>query len=451
MVITDARGLVLSGIDAEAAKTYDALIDDSYYYRLGVQDRLDDLLIEQPDFGMGHVFKGYSLMSEGLGTSHAKAATHLQLAQALATTPRERLHQDALRAWIDQDWRACAFAWEQILANWPLDLLAFRQHAGTLFWLGDKRYQAQIVASAASHWKAGIAGYAHFLSAYAFAMEEIGHYAEAERAARTALEHQPQDLWALHALAHVLEMQGRKQEGISLLEESGKFLNDYNLFRGHLWWHLAIFKYSAGAFDEVLDLLDREIYPKSSAFFLDIQNAASIMLRLEIQGVPAGKERWERLAEGALQTATRNTIWFTTLHQVIALQRSGRDDAVNEALAYANAQGKTGSHRAQLAAQISAAAVAISDGNYQQGFDSLLGLRPDFGLLGASHVQQDIYQQIMLLAAMQLGDWPRIRQLLKERRVVRFWNPASLDNLQALTTQFDGFESADQVKAELRN
>ena len=78
-------------------------------------------------------------------------------------------------------------------------------------------------------------------------------------------------------------------------------------------------------------------------------------------------------------------------------------------------------------------------------------MREDFGLLGASHVQQDIYQQLMIFAAMQLGDWPRIRQLLKERRVVRFWNPASLDQLNVLARQFDAFDTADQVRAELCN
>lgn len=448
---SDARGLVLTGIDDQAAATYESFINDTYYYRLGVQDRLDSFLLEHPGFGMGHVFKGYSLMSEWHCGSFAKAAMHLHMAEALPATTRERLHQEALRAWIDQDWQACGFAWERILANWPLDLLAFRQHTGTLFWLGDKRLQAQVSAGVASHWNKEIAGHPHFLSAYAFAMEEIGHYAEAERAARLALERQPQDLWALHAMAHVLEMQGRQAEGMSLLEASGDFLNDYNLFRGHLWWHLALFKYSAGAFDEALDLLDREIYPKSSSFFLDIQNGASLLYRLELQGVSVGMERWERLAQGSLQSATQNTVWFTTVHQVLALLRSGRVSAVNEVLDYANRQGRSGSSRALLAARISEAVMAASQGQVQRALDSLLTLRQEFGLLGASHVQQDLYQQIMISAALQLGDWPRVRQLLKERRVVRFWNPASLDQLDVLTRQIDGFETKEQVEAELRH
>ena len=99
---TDARGLALTGLDAQAADTFESFINDSYYYKVGVQDRLDSFLLEQPAFGMGHVFKGYSLMSEGLGTSHAKAAMHLQMAQALPANPRERLHQEALRAWLEK-------------------------------------------------------------------------------------------------------------------------------------------------------------------------------------------------------------------------------------------------------------------------------------------------------------------------------------------------------------
>jgi tetratricopeptide (TPR) repeat protein len=444
----DARGLALTGTDARGAESFETFIDDSYYYRTGVQDRLDSFLLEQPSFGMGHVFKGYSLMTEGLSSSHAKAAMHLQLAQKLPATARERLHQEALRAWIIHDWRTRGLAWEQILANWPLDLLAFRQHTGTLFWMGNKRHQAQIAVSLASHWDTDVPGYPHFLSAYSFAMEETGHYTEAEKAARLALERQPQDLWALHALAHVLEMQGHRQEGISVLEQAASFLNDYNLFRGHLWWHLAMFKYSERAYDEVLELLDREIYPKSSSFYLDIQNGVSLLVRLELQGVSVGADRWERLAQASLQTATQNTIWFTTVHHVLALLRTGRISAVKETLAYANAQGRSGSEQALLAARISEAVVAYSQGQSQLALDSLLALRQDFGFLGASHVQQDLYQQIMISAAMQLGDWPRIRQLLKERRTVRIWNAASLDQFHGIARQIDKIDSAEEVTAE---
>jgi protein-disulfide isomerase-like protein with CxxC motif len=443
----DARGLPLSGADSGAVATFESLMTDSYYYRLGVQDRLDELLQQQPTFGMAHVFRGYSLMTDGLVASHAKATTHLKMAEASPATERERLHQTALRAWLDQDPRARGLAWEQILAYWPRDLLAFRQHTGALFWSGNKKHQAQVAASVASHWQKGTPGRSIFLSAYAFSMEEAGQYAEAEGAARTALAAESEDLWALHALTHVFEMQGRKQDGITLLSAATPFLKNYNLFRGHLWWHLAIFKFSQQAYDEVLELLDREIYPGNSSFYLDIQNAASLLLRLELQGVSVGTERWERIAQGALPAATQNTIWFTTLHHVLALVRAGRHSAAQETLAYAS---HADAPQAHLAGHLSEAVMAFAAGQNRNALDALLALRQEFGDLGASHVQQDIYHQIMIAAALQLNEWPRVQQLLKERRAARIQNATSLSQFAEDAARIDTFNTTAQVQAEFR-
>lgn len=71
--ITDARGLSLSAASASAVERLESLIDDLYYYRLGVADRLDALLQEFPEFVLAHVLKGYSLMSEGMLDARPKA------------------------------------------------------------------------------------------------------------------------------------------------------------------------------------------------------------------------------------------------------------------------------------------------------------------------------------------------------------------------------------------
>ncbi len=76
----------------------------------------------------------------------------------------------------------------------------------------------------------------------------MGQYETAEKYARTALEINSSDLWSLHALAHVLEMQGRVREGDDTLTAASGVLNNYNLFRGHLWWHLGLFRFAQGSF-----------------------------------------------------------------------------------------------------------------------------------------------------------------------------------------------------------
>ena len=447
--VVDVRGLPLSAASAAAVERFDALIDDLYYYRLGVQDRLDALLQEFPEFVLAHVLKGYSLMSEGTLDAHPKARAHLLQAQALPANARERLHQEALRAWIAQDTSARAAAWEQVLVEWPLDLLAFRQHTGALFWTGDKRHQAEVSAGVAGHWGPKTPGHGHFLSAHAFAMEEVGLYGVAERCAREALALQPQDLWALHGLAHVFEMQGRVREGIELLGNAAQFLNGYNLFRGHLWWHLSLFKFSQARFDEVLDLFDREVYPHSSAFYLDVQNGASLLARLEFQGVEVGLARWERLAQASLLNATQSTIWFTALHHVMALVRSGRVSAAQSTFDYLRSAA-TSSTQAALALELARAGAAFCQDKPREALERMLAVRQRHGELGASHAQQDLYDQIMVMAALQLGDLPRVRQLLKARLSTRIWDAATWQAFEGRSRRVDEAHDAAAVRAALR-
>lgn len=447
--IMDIRGLSLTAASSAAVERFDALIDDIYYYRLGTGDRLDALLQEFPEFVLAHVLKGYSLMTEYTLDAQPRARAHLRQAEALPANPRERLHQEALRAWIAQDLSARAAAWEQILVEWPLDLLALRQHTGTLFWTGEKRHQAEVSAGVAGHWGPRTPGYGHFLSAHAFAMEEVGQYEVAERCAREALALQPQDLWALHGLVHVFEMQSRVREGIELLSDAARFLNDYNLFRGHLWWHLSLFKFLQGRFDEVLDLFDREVYPKSSTFYIDVQNGASLLARLEFQGVDVGLARWERLAQASLLNATQSTVWFTSMHHVMALMRSGRLSAVQSAIEYLRSAG-TSSTQAALAHELAQAAAAFYQDKPREALERMLAVRQRHGELGASHVQQDLYDQIMVMAALQLGDLPRVRQLLKARLSTRIWDAATWQAYESRSRRVDEAHDAAAVRAALR-
>jgi len=101
--IIDVRASLSVRPAPQLLSVFDALIDDIYYYRLGVQDRLDALLQEFPEFVLAHVLKGYSLMTEGTLDAHPQARAHLLQAGGFACNRRERLHQEALRAWIAQD------------------------------------------------------------------------------------------------------------------------------------------------------------------------------------------------------------------------------------------------------------------------------------------------------------------------------------------------------------
>ena len=447
--IQDARGLVITAPDDDAAALFEAIIDDIYYCRVETEDRLDALIATYPDFMLAHVLKGYLQMAEGTIDAVQQAYQSQCHAAALPANPREQLHLDALRAWIKLDIPKRAAAWERILAEWPLDLLALRQYTDTLFWCGNKRRQAEVISMVAADWGPGTPGWTHVLSARAFAMEEVGQYAVAERCAREALQSEPQDLWALHALAHVFERQGRTAEGIEMLVKSARFLNQYNPFRGHVWWHLALFLMSRACFDEALDLFDREIYPQDSSFYLDIQNGVSLLVRLEFQGVNVGAERWDRLARGSLVNATQSINWFTSMHHVIALSRSGRHKDVQSVLDYL-ARAGVESRQASLAHGLSVAAAEYYRNLPRLALRHMQALRQRRGELGASHTQQDIYDQIAVMAALELGDLPSVHRLLKARLSTRIWDDASWQAYEEASRRLADISDPREIRAALR-
>ena len=81
---------------------------------------------------------------------------------------------------------------------------------------------------------------------YAFGLEETGDYARAEEVGRRAVELNARDAWASHAVAHVMEMQARLDEGISWLETTSRSWARDNGFAYHNHWHLALYHLDLG-------------------------------------------------------------------------------------------------------------------------------------------------------------------------------------------------------------
>jgi hypothetical protein len=174
-----------------------------------------------------------------------------------------------------------------------------------------------------------------------------------------------------------------------------------------------------------------------------------LLARLEFQGVDVGLARWERLAQASLRNATQSTLWFTSMHHVMALMRSGRVLAVQSTFDYLNSAG-TSCTQAALARELAQAAAAFYQDKPREALEGMLAVRQRHGELGASHVQQDLYDQIMVMAALQLGDLPRVRQLLKARLSTRIWDAAAWQAYENRSRRVDEAHDAAAVRAALR-
>src|SRR5262249_52057421 len=135
----------------------------------------------------------------------------------LTLEPHERAHLAAIRAALEGDLAGACRVYDEILASTPHDLLALAAAQTFDYYLGNPPSQLARTERALQPWQRTAPGYHAVLAMHAYALQECGAYEEAEAAAYRALALQPWDVRAHHAVAHVMEMQGRFEEGIRWL------------------------------------------------------------------------------------------------------------------------------------------------------------------------------------------------------------------------------------------
>src|SRR5262249_42705803 len=151
------------------------------------------------------------------------------------------------------------------------------------FLLGDSRMLRDRIGRALPAWSEGMDDYHAILGMHAFGLEETGLYDRAEAAGRRAIELEPRNGWAQHAVAHVLEMQDRRVDGIAWMRADADAWTRDSFFAVHNWWHLSLFHLGLGDVDEVLKLYDGPIWGHRSNMAFDMVDAAALLWRLQLR------------------------------------------------------------------------------------------------------------------------------------------------------------------------
>jgi tetratricopeptide (TPR) repeat protein len=422
----DAQGLPMLAASAEAAAGYDRALQGFLLYRADTSQRLKAAAALDPDCPMVVLLQGALAM---LAANSAFAPTAVEAAAragglAARGTARERAHAAALAAWASGDMARALAAWTGIMEAHPHDLLALRLHHYNAFWRGRADMMLAAVTGVLPHWGPDQPGYHNVLACQAFANEECGNYLVAEAAGRAAVGIDPADLWATHAVAHVMEMQGRRGEGIAWTTGLEQHWDGGNNLTHHLWWHRALFHYERGEHEQVLALYDRRFRNMESPvtqvmpdLAIDMQNAISMLYRLRLQGVDGGA-RWAELADKAEARIGDCQQGFNLPHFMMALAVTGRFDAAERMLAAVRDYAR--SHNGGNAAIVGRYALPICEAVLRHARGDHAGavaaMRPALGgmhALGGSHAQQDVLEQFFLDAAMQAGLEEDARLLLE--------------------------------------
>jgi tetratricopeptide (TPR) repeat protein len=336
-------------------------------------------------------------------------------------TMREIAFVHALGDWLKGRPTRAAARMEVVLRLNPRDALAMKLIQAIHFVMGRPAAMRASVEGVMDAWGDHPArGY--LLGCHAFALEETGEFARAERTGRAGVALAPDDAWGLHAVAHVFDMTARARDGLDWLTGREASWAHCNNFRFHVWWHRALLHLDLGEHDAALALYDADIRAEKTDDYRDISNGASLLARLELEGVNVG-HRWEELADLSENRATDGCLAFADLHYMLALCGGDRDGAAAGLIARMQATRAAGNEAQAIIAHpglhVAKGLQAFAAGEYPVAWMHLRAGRADLQQIGGSHAQRDVFDRITIEAALRGGYTAAAESLLRDRMARR--------------------------------
>lgn len=415
----DNRGLPITCSSQKALDLYEQALTQLHSYKGDPVETVDLAIQEDSEFVMAHCLRAHcgSAMADGKFSDHLRES--LAGAEAVVTygDEREYRHVAAIRAWLDGNFRQSVDLLESILVDHPRDILALQIAHLSDFYLGDAANLRDRIARVLPQYDESTPGYGYLFGMYAFGLEECNEYAKAEQTGFKALEISAGDVWALHAVAHVMEMQGRQSEGIELYESRESDWAPDNGFAVHNWWHLALYYLDFQNYDRVLNIYDSAIANGSVA--LEMLDASALLWRLHLMGVDVG-DRWTRLAD-TWEKAIPNTGFypFNDCHAIMAFIGGGRDSSIREVMQllsnYAAGDNMSAWMVREVGLPLAKGLVAFHHGKFADAANLLAGIRYTANRFGGSHAQRDLISQTLIESAIRAKQLNYARALLSER------------------------------------
>ncbi|MNQ04948.1 hypothetical protein D3C85_176750 [compost metagenome] len=430
MALSDMRGNPVSTDEQSSLEAYEQAQSLFHGYYGDPVGLIDQALADNPMFVMGHVLRAGMLITASDRCVEPMLRESVEAAEALhdIANERERRHTAAARAWLNGEFSNALRRYADILIEHPHDTLALQVgHIGD-FLLGRSAMLRDRVAGILPVWNSQMPAYGYVLGMHAFGLEETNFYAQAEAQGRRALELNARDPWAVHAVAHVMEMQGRVEEGIEWLNGRRDDWSADNMLSIHNWWHLALFHLDREETAEVLALYDGRLRESSTGQVLDLVDASAMLWRLLLRGVDVGA-RWSDLARVWRDRGGTGYYAFNDVHALMAYLGAGDGAAAQQLIeameAAAQDSGTNAMMTRDVGLPVAHALIAFVREDYSLTVDLLRDTRLIAHRFGGSHAQRDVLALTLVEAALRGGFRAMAKVLTAERMALK---PASEGN-----------------------
>jgi len=428
MKATDRRGLAVSSRNTTALEHYETALELTASYFVDPLATITAAIEHEPTCAIAHCLRAaLGVMSSERGAlPMIRESVEIIEAPTTHANARERAHAAAARAWLDGDFARSVQLYGEIAVEHPRDLLAVQTaHIGD-FALGQSTFLRDRIAQVLPHWNTDVPGYGYVLGMHAFGLEETGLYERAEDTGRRALELNRRDPWAVHAVAHVMEMQGRIGDGIEWLTSRAPDWSIDNGLAFHNWWHLALHHLEFGEHARVLELYDTRIRPAQTSVALEMVDASAMLWRLALRGVDVGT-RWQALAAAWAPLVEDGYYAFNDVHALFALVGAGDWAGVARVIRSldraAQGTGTNAMMSRDVGLPLARAIAAFGRGQYLDAMNTLLPVRASVQRCGGSHAQRDVVQLTLQEAALRAGKGSQARALAAERTDLKRTSP----------------------------
>lgn len=377
-----------SSPSARARASFAEAVRGLIAHRASTAEHVREALAADPAFVEALVLRGFGLRFLGRAPLWPEAQRLAERARSALVPGNARAAAlvEALERWCADDGLGAADVLDQAIEQAPGDVLLAKLCHSLRFLYGDSRGMERSTRLALDGVAQDAPARSWLLGCRAFALCECGELDDAERAGREAVEREPRDVWAVHAVGHVFFMRGDHQAGADWLGAHRAPLEGGNVFSGHVAWHEALCHVELGNGERALAILDERVSVYSGEDYREASDASSLLFRLEQRGFDVG-DRWERWVAIAREREGDHGSAFADTHFALALAAAG---APGEASRFARSMQRTVSTRAPgLGQRVSReVGVPLVEAIAEGSADAFDALTPALHRIGGSHAQR---------------------------------------------------------------
>jgi len=309
----------------------------------------------------------------------------------------------------------CIMGVEEALELSPKCAMLLKIHQDLCFFVGAQQRMRDMIARSLPLLDENTTPmYGYVLGMYAFALAENEQTDLGEEMARRAIAIYPKDVWALHAMAHILEERNLCGEVVAFAKATEDDWKDSNL-RCHMNFHVGVARLDKGGDASALDHYDKEVATfvgKGGSFAL--VDASQLLTRMTLEGVSVGA-RWAPVVDLWFEHVHDHRLAFNDVH--ISLAAAAADDSARYDMALSSMEAFLGAasdvpvqervHQstldilARVGVPILKGTHAFRAGDYDAAVSHLAPVRYAWKGVGGSNVQRGVLALLLFHAAVR--------------------------------------------------